>query len=58
MSKFRIVITLDVVATDLDADTIERRLEAFLDPADLNEQLIDDEQIDVQETTIEVQAQS
>lgn len=54
MSKYRIVITLDVVATDLDAETIQRRMETFIDPADLNAQLLDGERIDVQETCIEV----
>ncbi len=49
----RITITLDVV-TDLDADTLERRLETFLDPADLNAQLLDDERIEVKQTLIVV----
>jgi len=52
----RITITLDV-STDLDVDTIERRLETFLDPADLNAQLLDGETIVVKETSIHARAQ-
>lgn len=49
----RIIITLDV-ETNCDADTLERRLESFLDPAELTAQLLDDEQIIVENTHIDV----
>ncbi len=49
----RVVITLEL-DTNLDARTLERRLESFLDPQELQAQLLDDEHIDVQDTHIDV----
>lgn len=55
MKKRRITIEL-FVETNMDDDTLERRLEAFLDPEDLSESLLDDEAIELHRTDIRFSA--
>lgn len=52
--KQRIVITL-MVETNMDAQTMERRIENFLDVNDLAEQLLGDESVEFLDTSIEVE---
>lgn len=51
--KYTVKIELDI-ETNMDADTVERRIEAFLDAASIEEALLDDEKIELIETDIEV----
>jgi hypothetical protein len=55
MSRHRRTVSITIeVDTNLDAGTLEDRLENFLDPSRLAEELLDGERVRFRETSIEV----
>ena len=49
----RITITIDAIA-NMDDDTLERRLENFIDPTSLSEQLLGTEKVTFLATNIDI----
>lgn len=55
MRRRRLSVRIDLeVDTNMDAATLEKRLESFLDPERLDSELLEDEVVRMRETQIEV----